>query len=153
MLEALIWGLSPTIYLVGVAISTRVIHIRRSREWMRWKNENPNESYEYFTYSEYGNGRRAKLRKDFVLQDYIKYVSLDYGRWIAWLWPARGPYALIKRFCFPEVKIPDVARIEELEGKDIALQKRRWAQEREDLLEEIEELKTNLEIERELNEP
>lgn len=100
-------------YLFGVMVSARVIHKRRYVEWMRWRNEDPNR-FEDFGY---GAHRANGVRKDFPLTKYIEHVSKGMPRGVSWFWPFLGPGIAIKHFCFPtNVKIPDRARIDELEN-------------------------------------
>jgi len=116
MLAWLIASVSTFVYVVGAMVGVRVIHVRRSVEWMRWKNEDPDKTESYYG-GEFPYYPLKKSRKNTTLYEYVKYVASynKMSRPMALLWPFFGPYYLAKKFMFPDVKMPDQAKIKELE--------------------------------------
>ena len=112
-------------YILGVMVTARVLHVNNTKALLRWKNEAPNKECSLYRHAEYGgSGYYHRTRKDVDLVDFIKNSEKLIGkelipRGCAFLWPLFAPYWAINRFCFPEVKMPDQAKIKELEIKEL----------------------------------
>lgn len=112
MIVALIWTGSSVTYLLGVMVAARILHIRRYREFVAWRNEAPDENT--IRYMEYGI--IEKPRKEYTFWQFLRHVNLKAPRSLCFLWPFMGPFYAIKRFCFPEnLPIADHVKIDELE--------------------------------------
>jgi hypothetical protein len=122
MTPLMIWLASIGVYTVGTAITARVLHIRHYTRWMRWKNACPSKPTKLYRYSDYGgSGNYTKNRSEVDLYEFIKNSEKLIGkellpRGTAFLWPFFAPVWAAHKFCFPEPKIPDVAKIHELEN-------------------------------------
>lgn len=112
MMEALIWAGSSLTYVLGVMISARILHIRRYREFIAWRNEAPGEA-KFRCYGDYGS--LDQPRSEYTLYQYLRAVNLKAPRGVCVLWPFLAPYYGIVKFCFPSVKVADPTRIKELE--------------------------------------
>ncbi len=111
-LMGLLLGLGiPGVYLAGVLITARILHIKVVRSYLRWKNEAPDKKAGFTV----GYDFEFRKRKEISELQYQMNEYTGYDRGVAFLWPFIGPYAAIKGFCFPEVKLPDVTKIDELE--------------------------------------
>jgi hypothetical protein len=109
-------------YIAGTMLTARFLHVRHSLAWMRWKNEAPDKQAKLYREGSYGGGGYDyPLRKQVELPDFIKNSEKLIGkellpRGFAFVWPFFLPGWLIKTVCFPEVKLPDQAKIKELEN-------------------------------------
>ncbi len=112
-------------YILGVMVTARVLHVKNTKAFLRWKNEAPNKKSSFYQHAEYGGGGYYhRTRKDVDLVDFIKNSKMLIGkellpRGTAFLWPFFAPVWAINKFCFPEVKIGDVAKIKDLEMKEL----------------------------------
>lgn len=107
----LIFGLS-TIYILGALTGVRVMHVRRYTSYLRWKADKPQE-----TTATYDNIYNISCKRvEFTYGQYIRRIAseLDSPGW-AVIWPLFLPFLAAKRFCLPEVKIPDITKVNELE--------------------------------------
>lgn len=99
-------------YLAGVMVTFRIFHIRRMTEYLRWKNDSPNE-VKYYGSDPWN--QIHKQRQHVTFWQYMCYVNPDWSRLASLLWPFIGPYVVVKKFCTPEVKIPDVTTLKNIE--------------------------------------
>ena len=112
-------------YILGVMVTARVLHVNNTKALLRWKNEAPNKECSLYRHAEYGgSGHYYRTRKEVDLYDFTKNSKKLIGkellpRGTAFLWPFFAPVWAINRFCFPEVKMPDQAKIKELEIKEL----------------------------------
>lgn len=125
MTAELIWLISTTSYFLGTMVTARVLHIKHSKAWMRWKNACPSKETKLYREATYGgSGFYTKPRREVELYDFIKHSQKLIGkeltpRGCAFLWPFFAPVWAVNKFCFPEVKIGDAAKINELEIKEL----------------------------------
>ena len=110
-------------YILGVMVTARVLHVNNTRAMLRWKNEAPNKECSLYRHAEYGgSGYYHRTRKEVDLVDFTKNSKKLIGkellpRGTAFFWPFFAPVWAVNRFCFPEVKIGDQAKIKDLERK------------------------------------
>jgi len=96
--------------LVGIGVYRRV-YVLRMREFLRWQNEAPYQQHQYQVY-----GNDVKPREKFSFQLWMQKIDKrDYPSEIAFLWIFYAIGYPIYRVCHPEVKIPSVTKIQELE--------------------------------------
>jgi hypothetical protein len=118
----MIWLISVGGYSLGTMVTARALHIKHSKALLRWKNEAPNKQCSLYRDASYGGGGSYyKERKEVELYDFIRSSKGLIGeeltpRGMAFFWPFFAPVWAVNKFCFPEVKIPDQAKIDELEN-------------------------------------
>ena len=103
---------SSLVYLAGTAVTFRVLHIKRMSEFLRWKNEDPEEIKTRYLDGYYSI---EKSRSTYTFYQYMDCVNLNLPRYAAFAWPFFAPWMAVRKFCVPEVKIPDQTKIKELE--------------------------------------
>jgi hypothetical protein len=112
-------------YILGVMVTARTLHIKHSKALLRWKNEAPDKQCALYRDASYGGGGSYyKERKEVELYDFIRSSKGLIGeeltpRGMAFFWPFFAPVWAVNKFCFPEVKMPDQAKIKELESKEL----------------------------------
>lgn len=125
MTAGMIWLLSTLAYTLGTMVTARALHVKHSAKWMRWKNACPNKETKLYREATYGgSGYYTKQRREVGLYDFIKHSQKLIGkellpRGTAFFWPFFGPVWAVQKFCFPEPKIGDVAKINDLEIKEL----------------------------------
>lgn len=125
MTAEMIWLVSSLTYVLGTMVTARVLHVKHSKAWMRWRNACPSKPANLYHHSEFGGGGHySKNRRDVELYDFIKNSKNLIGkelipRGCAFLWPFFAPVWAVSRFCFPDVKIGDAAKINDLEIKEL----------------------------------
>jgi len=112
-------------YILGVMVTARALHVKNTKTMLRWKNEAPNQQCTLYRHAEYGgSGHYHRTRKEVDLYDFTKNSEKLIGkkllpRGTAFLWPFFAPVWAVNKFCFPEVKIGDQAKIRDLELKEL----------------------------------
>jgi hypothetical protein len=123
MTAGMITLLSFITYFLGTMVTARALHVVNTKAMLRWKNEAPNKECALYRHAEYGgSGYYHRTRKEVDLYDFTKNSKKLIGkellpRGLAFFWPFFAPVWAINRFCFPEVKIGDQAKIKDLERK------------------------------------
>ncbi len=113
MITALIWVGSLLGYIVPALFVYRAKYRAAYSGFLRWKNEKP-EEVECRYYGEYGN--IEKPRREYTWYQYKRAVMGELTPfWEGVGWPLLWLKNL-NRWLHPEIAIPDMARIDELEN-------------------------------------
>lgn len=112
--EGLIWLTSISGY-VGVALTAyRVQYVRTYKDYRRWQAAKPKEvvNLDY----DIGYGFVKKERKDVDYWGYFHATEIDRLQpYYHFMWPIVSLVFVLWKFLHPEVKVPDVQRIDKLE--------------------------------------
>lgn len=112
MLEALAWVGSVSGYLAVAGTVYRKQYIRTFKEWRRWQAADPNKNEELW--DDYHTFRRPRVKISY--HDYMSNKSFRiHPGWLGSLWLPIGLFLGVRKVLQPEVKVPDYARIEELD--------------------------------------
>lgn len=101
----------PLFYLLVGMVVYRKVYVLRMTEYRRWQNEAPNALHRWQVY---GDDKRP--RKEFSYHLWTVRISRKSNpSEIAWFWLVYALCYPIYRFTHPEIKVPSVPKIDELE--------------------------------------